>query len=148
MLLSRASRPHCVHSALVLLQVVRIAPFSSPSGFRRKSAIASRRLRRHAAKPCRVWSAVSSSLSRRTGPQAARPPGDPRAPARARGEFAPARHAGLWAFGSVARGEAWTDSDIDLVAEFDPTARVSLTGLASLRADLADFAGLRNVVAH
>jgi predicted nucleotidyltransferase len=48
---------------------------------------------------------------------------------------------GLWVFGSVARGEARPDSDIDLVAELDPAARVSLTGLASLRADLADILG-------
>ena len=47
--------------------------------------------------------------------------------------------AGLWVFGSVARGEARPDSDVDLVAEFDPAARVSLTGLASLRADLSDM---------
>jgi predicted nucleotidyltransferase len=47
--------------------------------------------------------------------------------------------AGLWVFGSVARGEARPDSDVDLVAEFDPVARVSLTGLASLRADLSDM---------
>ena len=49
--------------------------------------------------------------------------------------------AGLWVFGSVARGEARLDSDVDLVTEFDPAARVSLTGLSSLRADLADLLG-------
>jgi predicted nucleotidyltransferase len=47
----------------------------------------------------------------------------------------------LWVFGSVARGEARPDSDIDLIAELEPAARVSLTGLASLRADLADLLG-------
>lgn len=47
----------------------------------------------------------------------------------------------LWVFGSVARGEAKLDSDIDLIAELDLTARVSLTGLASLRAELADLLG-------
>jgi predicted nucleotidyltransferase len=47
----------------------------------------------------------------------------------------------LWIFGSVARGEARPDSDIDLVAELDPAARLSLTGFASLRADLADLLG-------
>jgi predicted nucleotidyltransferase len=49
--------------------------------------------------------------------------------------------AGLWVFGSVARGDAQPDSDIDLVADLDPPARVSVTGLASLRADLADLLG-------
>ncbi|MDN3563014.1 nucleotidyltransferase domain-containing protein [Paeniroseomonas aquatica] len=48
---------------------------------------------------------------------------------------------GLWVFGSVARGEAQLDSDIDLIAELDPAARISLTGLASLRAELADLLG-------
>ena len=48
---------------------------------------------------------------------------------------------GIWVFGSVARGEARLDSDIDLVTELDPAARVSLTGLASLRAELADLLG-------
>ena len=35
-------------------------------------------------------------------------------------------------FGSVARGEAETDSDIDLAAEFDPAARMNLLQLNSL----------------
>jgi hypothetical protein len=33
----------------------------------------------------------------------------------------------LWVFGSLARGEARVDSDIDLVAEFAPEAKLSLT---------------------
>lgn len=48
---------------------------------------------------------------------------------------------GLWVFGSVARGEAAVDSDVDLLAAFDPAARLSLVGLASLRAELSDLIG-------
>ena len=48
----------------------------------------------------------------------------------------------LWLFGSTARGEARPDSDVDLVVDFDPVARVSLTGLASLRADLSEMLGV------
>jgi len=47
----------------------------------------------------------------------------------------------LWVFGSTARGEARADSDIDLLAEFDPDAKLSLVGLSSLRADLSDLLG-------
>ena len=71
-----------------------------------------------------------------------KPPALPATLARLREQEAELRRrgiAGLWVFGSVARGEARLDSDIDLVAEFDPAARISLTGLASLRADLADL---------
>jgi predicted nucleotidyltransferase len=45
----------------------------------------------------------------------------------------------LWIFGSVVRGEAQSDSDIDLIVEFDPKAKISLTGVARLRQDLADL---------
>ncbi len=36
---------------------------------------------------------------------------------------------GLWLFGSVVRGDARPDSDIDLFAEFDPQARLSLSSV-------------------
>ncbi len=49
--------------------------------------------------------------------------------------------AGLMVFGSVARGEARPGSDVDLLAEFDPGVRLSLVGLASLRAELSDLLG-------
>lgn len=49
--------------------------------------------------------------------------------------------ASLAVFGSVARGEARPGSDVDLLAEFDPAVRLSLVGLASLRAELSDLLG-------
>jgi predicted nucleotidyltransferase len=49
---------------------------------------------------------------------------------------------GLWVFGSVARGEAGVDSDVDLLADFDPQSPLSLVGLASLRAELSDLLGV------
>jgi len=42
---------------------------------------------------------------------------------------------------SVARGDAQADSDIDVIAEFDAKAPVSLVGLASLRAELSELLG-------
>jgi predicted nucleotidyltransferase len=44
-------------------------------------------------------------------------------------------------FGSVARGEAAQDSDIDLVAEFDPAARMDLIRLVGLERELAALLG-------
>ena len=49
---------------------------------------------------------------------------------------------GLWIFGSVARGEAHPGSDVDLLATFDPQAKLSLVGLASLRAELSELLGV------
>ena len=45
----------------------------------------------------------------------------------------------MWIFGSVARGEEHADSDVDIVVELDPEARVSLTSFARLQLDLADI---------
>lgn len=47
----------------------------------------------------------------------------------------------LWVFGSVARGDAHAGSDIDLLVDIDPGARLSLVGFASLRAELSDLLG-------
>ncbi len=49
----------------------------------------------------------------------------------------------LWVFGSVARDAARPDSDIDLIVEFAPDARVSLTGFARLGEELSDIVDAR-----
>jgi predicted nucleotidyltransferase len=51
------------------------------------------------------------------------------------------RHLAL--FGSVARGEASVDSDVDLVAELDPAARIGLFALGALERRLARLIGRR-----
>ena len=54
------------------------------------------------------------------------------------------RQAGLRSlslFGSVARGESETDSDIDLAAEFDPAARMDLLRLTALERRIAELLG-------
>jgi uncharacterized protein len=48
---------------------------------------------------------------------------------------------GLSLFGSVARGEARPDSDIDLAAEFDPAAKMDLIRLVGLERELGDLLG-------
>jgi predicted nucleotidyltransferase len=40
---------------------------------------------------------------------------------------------GIWVFGSVARGEAHPDSDVDLALEFDPDRQPTLFTLAHLQ---------------
>ena len=42
-------------------------------------------------------------------------------------------------FGSVARGDAEADSDVDIVAEFDPAARMDLFRLVGLEGRIADI---------
>jgi predicted nucleotidyltransferase len=49
----------------------------------------------------------------------------------------------LWIFGSVARGEERDDSDVDIVVELDPEARISLTSFVRLQLDLSDLLGHR-----
>ena len=44
-------------------------------------------------------------------------------------------------FGSVARGETETDSDIDLAAEFDPAARMDLLQLIALERRITALLG-------
>jgi predicted nucleotidyltransferase len=44
-------------------------------------------------------------------------------------------------FGSVARGEAEGDSDIDLAAELDPEAGIGLFGLGALERRLTELLG-------
>ena len=46
-------------------------------------------------------------------------------------------------FGSVARGEANDRSDVDLMADFDGAAKISLLGVAGLENRLSDILGVR-----
>jgi uncharacterized protein len=46
-------------------------------------------------------------------------------------------------FGSVARGDASVESDVDLMAEFDPAKQFSLLDMVGLENRLADILGLR-----
>jgi predicted nucleotidyltransferase len=47
----------------------------------------------------------------------------------------------LHLFGSVARGEASRHSDVDLMAEFDGTKRLTLVKIGSLQGRLTDLLG-------
>ena len=51
------------------------------------------------------------------------------------------RHLSL--FGSVARGDATVDSDVDLAAEFDPAARMDLFRLTALERRITEILGRR-----
>jgi predicted nucleotidyltransferase len=46
-------------------------------------------------------------------------------------------------FGSVARGEASARSDIDLIADFDRSKRLTLFGMARLENRLSDLLGVK-----
>jgi predicted nucleotidyltransferase len=47
----------------------------------------------------------------------------------------------LAVFGSVARGEATPQSDVDIAVEYEPGREPSLSGFAGLREDLRDLLG-------
>jgi predicted nucleotidyltransferase len=49
----------------------------------------------------------------------------------------------LAVFGSVARGESSTESDVDLLADFDNTKRYTLLTMGRLENHLADLLGTR-----
>lgn len=57
------------------------------------------------------------------------------------------RHRITWlaVFGSVARGEASADSDVDLLVRFEPDAKVSYLDLERVADDLSPFFGGRRV---
>jgi len=46
-------------------------------------------------------------------------------------------------FGSVARGDASAESDVDLMAEFDPAKQFSLLDMVRMENRLADILGVR-----
>jgi len=46
-------------------------------------------------------------------------------------------------FGSVARGDGSAESDVDLMAEFDPARELSLLDLVGLENRIADILGVR-----
>jgi hypothetical protein len=49
----------------------------------------------------------------------------------------------LRVFGSVARGEASPESDVDLMADFDQSKRVTLVTLGRLESHLGDLLGVK-----
>ena len=48
---------------------------------------------------------------------------------------------GLWVFGSVARGDAQPDSDVDLAFDYEPGTRPSLLAVARIAEDLEAVLG-------
>ena len=48
-------------------------------------------------------------------------------------------------FGSVARGDASADSDVDVAAQFDPSARLGVFAIAGIEARLTEILGGRPV---
>lgn len=49
----------------------------------------------------------------------------------------------LWLFGSTARGQASTDSDVDLLAAFDEARKLSLLDVVHLENQLGDLLGCK-----
>jgi uncharacterized protein len=59
------------------------------------------------------------------------------------GELKAAGIVHLRVFGSVARGEASRDSDVDLLAEFDKSRRLTLLTMSRLENRLGDLLGVK-----
>jgi predicted nucleotidyltransferase len=51
-------------------------------------------------------------------------------------------------FGSVARGDARPDSDVDVLVEIDPEMRIGMFGYAGIGLDLADLMGRKVDIAQ
>jgi len=54
----------------------------------------------------------------------------------------------LWVFGSVARGDATPESDVDLIAQFRHEPMLSLTRVLSLEGEIEDFLGFPTQLAE
>lgn len=50
---------------------------------------------------------------------------------------------GLWIFGSVARGAATAESDVDVIVSFETGRRISLVDLGRVQIDLSEWLGRR-----
>lgn len=48
-----------------------------------------------------------------------------------------------WIFGSYARGEQTADSDLDILVDYDKSAKLSLFGLATIICDLERLTGFK-----